>query len=374
MKIQILGTRGIPAQHGGFETFTENFATYLQEKGWSVTVFCQKSGEGPVYEDEWNGIKRIHIPVKIEGALGTVVFDWKSTLNAIKCRTPVLTLGYNTAVFCCLYRLFGMKNVINMDGIEWKRDKWSKLERFWLFCNEKLGGWFGNHLVADHPEIKNHLNRFLAENKISVIPYSADIVLKADEHILSRYNLSLDQYCLIIARPEPENSILEIVKAFSSKKRDKQLVVLGNYFPEENPYHAKIFTASSEEVTFLGAIYDKKTVQALRYFATLYIHGHTVGGTNPSLVEALGAGNAVLAHDNKFNRWVAGDGAEFFKNEAECTRQLNRILQDSSLLDRMRSNSRSQMKSRFTHDTIHRAYEDLLVSEFPCTMKTSHDG
>lgn len=363
MKIQILGTRGIPAQHGGFETFTEHFALYLKRKGWAVTVYCQEKGSGKIYEDDWYGIHRIHIPVYQQGAKGTVIFDWKSTWHAAKRDIPILTLGYNTAIFCALYRLKGIKNIINMDGIEWRRGKWSPLERAWLYFNEKIGAWLGNHLIADHPEIKNHLSQFVSPSKVTVIPYSADILETADEALLTPFNLSKNNYAVLIARPEQENSILEIVKAYSRVKRGIPLVILGNYTPDSNNYHKLVFDAANDEIKFLGAIYDKEVVHSLRFFARFYIHGHTVGGTNPSLVEALGAGSPVLAHNNKFNRWVAGDKAQYFSTEDECAHQIETLLNNDQLIQLMRQHSIQQISNYFTWDKVHQAYEQLLIEK-----------
>ncbi|MFH2059639.1 MAG: DUF1972 domain-containing protein [Pseudomonadota bacterium] len=359
-KIQILGTRGIPAQHGGFETFAEHFSIYLKNKGWEVTVYCQEEGNGPIYEDDWQGIHRIHIPVTQKGAKGTIVFDWLSTLHAAKRKIPVLTLGYNTAVFCFLYRLKGLKNIINMDGIEWRREKWTFVERTWLYINEKLGSWLGNHLIADHPEIKNHLTQFVSADKITVIPYSADLLNSADIEQLDLFGLNPEEYAILIARPEPENSILEIVRAYSSQKRGMPLVVLGNYDPDSNNYQKTVLGAAGDEIMFVGAIYDQPKVQALRFFTRFYIHGHTVGGTNPSLVEALGGGSPVLAHDNKFNRWVAGKGSFYFLTEAECATRITQLVENDEKIKAMKAASRKQYTQNFTADKIHRAYEQLL--------------
>lgn len=363
MKLQILGTRGIPAQHGGFETFAEHFAIYLQQQGWQVTVYCQEKGSGGIYEDEWRGIHRVHIPVSQRGAKGTVVFDWKSTIHAAKRRVCVLTLGYNTAIFSILYRMKGIKNLFNMDGIEWRRRKWGFGERAWLYINEKLGGWLGNYLIADHPEIKNHLERFVSGSKITIIPYGADILSTADESLLIPFSLEQNRYALVIARPEQENSILEIVKAFSQIKRGIPLIVLGSYTPDSNKFHKAVLSAAGSEVKFIGAIYDKNVVQALRFFARFYIHGHTVGGTNPSLVEALGAGTPVLAHDNRFNRWVAGEGACFFSSEEQCAERISRLLQEDGIISSMRKHSFQQMRDNFTWDKIHQTYEQLLLDK-----------
>ena len=359
--IAILGIRGIPAQHGGFETFAEHFATYLQQKGWEVTVYCQEEGDGKIWEDLWCNIHRIHIPVNLEGAKGTILFDWKATLHAAKRKAPVLTLGYNTALFCTIYRLKGIKNLINMDGVEWRRKKWNLLERAWLYVNEKLGAWLGNHLIADHPEIKDRLARFVSADKITVIPYSAHMIDFPDEDQLARFDLKKNNYALLVARPEPENSILEIVKAYSCKIREIPLVILGEYIPESNGYQKQVVDAAGSEVKLVGAIYNKAVVQALRYFARFYIHGHTVGGTNPSLIEALGAGSAILAHDNEFNRWVAGKGAHYFSSEKECAQKMELLLRDDDLIAEMREQSKRQFNNNFTWDKVYPAYEKILM-------------
>ena len=358
--LRILGIRGLPAQHGGFETFAEYLAPYLKEHDWVVTVYCQDEGSGDIYEDEWNGIKLIHIPISQSGALGTIVFDWKSTLHTAKTKGLILTLGYNTAIFCLLYKLKGITNLINMDGIEWKRDKWTTLERAWLYLNERAGCLLGNHLIADHPEIKNHLATRVNKKKITMIPYGSDVIKSVDSKQLDKFGLKSNEYAILIARPEPENSILEIVTAFSRTKRGKKLVVLGNFEKADQEYSKKVFEAASDEVIFPGAIYEKAIIQALRYHACLYIHGHTVGGTNPSLVEAMGAGSAILAHDNKFNRWVAGSGNYYFKDEEECYQQLGTLLDDHKQLSRMKTASASAHKEHFTWKKILKEYEDQL--------------
>jgi glycosyltransferase involved in cell wall biosynthesis len=281
----------------------------------------------------------------------------------MKRRVPVLTLGYNTAIFCILYRLMGVRNVINMDGIEWNRGKWNAFERMWLYANEKLGAWLGNHLIADHPEIKKHLEKFTNGKKITVIPYSADIVENADVSLIEPYGLETGRYSILIARPEQENSILEIVKAYSKKERGIPLVVLGKYSVDTNPYHEAVIDSAGDEVKFVGAIYDQEIVQALRFYARFYVHGHTVGGTNPSLVEALGAGSAVLAHGNKFNRWVAGAGARYFSTEEECAQEIDELLQNDDLIEMMKRHSIQQFRENFTWDKIHGAYEDLLIQQ-----------
>lgn len=362
--LRILGTRGVPAAHGGFETFAEHLALFLVERGWRVVVYCQEDGSGAQFEDTWQGVERIRIPVAQEGPKGTIIFDWKATVHAAKSRDLCLTLGYNTAVFCSLLRIKGIPNLINMDGIEWSRAKWSGIAKAWFWFNDWAGCWLGNHLVADHPQINVHLQSRVKGSKITTIPYGADSVSDAPMEAVRALGLEPGQFFTVIARAEPENSILEAVQGFSAKKRGYQLVVLGNY-DEGNAYHRAVKAAASEEVKFVGAIYDKPVVQALRFHSAAYVHGHQVGGTNPSLVEALGAGNAVLAHDNRFNRWVAGEGALYFKDVASFSACIDELLADPQKLAALRARSRQRFEEAFTWPDVLTQYENLLMKYLP---------
>lgn len=363
-KIMIAGTRGIPASHGGFETFAEKLSFHLYCHGWDVSVFCQIDSNSSNESTDWQGIKRQLIPVRQHGSVGTIVFDWKSTQRALKEHANiVLVLGYNTAIFSVFYRIRGVPSVMNMDGIEWKRAKWRWWQKLWLFANERIAGLVSSRLIADHPGIRNHLARgFFGRRDIEVIPYGADLIDSADASYIKPYGLMPHEYCIIIARPEPENQVLEIVKAFSLRQRNKKLVVLGKFDSEANSYHAEVTASASEEVLFLGAIYDKVTVSSLRFHATLYLHGHTVGGTNPSLVEALGAGSAIVAHDNEFNRWVAKDGAIYFKSQCECSLIFDYLLDDENKLSELRRNSMINFLDNFQWETILGRYRNLLSS------------
>jgi glycosyltransferase involved in cell wall biosynthesis len=357
LHVQILGTRGIPASHGGFETFAEDFSLYLADQGHIVSVYCQVDN-GKFRKDVWNRIHRILIPVQ-PGVRGTISFDCQSVWHSAKRPGIVLTLGYNTAMLSLLYRLRGRRSVMNMDGIEWKRQKWSTVQRAWLWLNERCGAAFANHLVADHPKIAEHLQRHTSASKITTIPYGADALLDIDPSPLSRYGLTGKGYYLLIARAEPENSTLEIVQAYSRRHRQFPLVILGTFY-ETNPYHCSVKRSARGDVRFVGAIYEKTIVRALRYYARAYVHGHQVGGTNPSLVEALAAGNAVIAHDNHFNRWVAGPGATFFRDKDEAAKVFDSVENDASLLVAMEAASREHHTDLFTQQYVLPAYEKLL--------------
>lgn len=361
MKLRILGIRGVPAAHGGFETFAEYLCLYLVEQGWKPIVYCQEDGEGDIWSDEWQGVERIHIPVKQSGPLGTIIFDWKTNLHAAKYKEPCLILGYNTAIFTLLLRIKKIISIINMDGIEWSRAKWGPIAKLWFWFNDWAGCWLGNHLVADHPEIKNHLSSRVNPKKITMIPYGAELIEFSTDESLSRWNLVSGEFLTLIARPEPENSIFEIVSGFSKKKRNLKLVILGNY-DKNNSFHKQVLDAASEEVVFVGAIYDKVILRSLRYHSFAYVHGHQVGGTNPSLVEALGAGNAILAHDNRFNRWVAGSAAIYFDGSDSFDSALeNMILEHKA--NNMRLAARKRFLEEFTWTHVLQQYEKLLYEK-----------
>jgi glycosyltransferase involved in cell wall biosynthesis len=364
MHVLILGTRGVPSKHSGFETFAQDFALFLRSRDHDVTVYCQVPEDEVAREDTWNGIRRVLIPAG-EGSVGTMQFDWRAIKHSLDESGVVLTLGYNTGVFNLLYRLSGKPNIMNMDGIEWKREKWSLPARIWFWLNEWAGARVANHLVADHPEIGRHLSRHTASRKITVIPYGADPVTSAPVNLIQKYDLSSKKYDLLIARPEPENSILEIVRAYSLRPRGIPLVILGNYRPDGTPYQQKVLDAAGPEIIFLGAIFDRDIVRALRFHARSYFHGHRVGGTNPSLVEALGAGNAVIAHDNRFTRWVAGEGARYFRSSEDVDAILGSLNANPKQLLTMEEASRKRYREAFTQDKILTAYEELLLQFVP---------
>jgi glycosyltransferase involved in cell wall biosynthesis len=365
--LRILGTRGVPAAHGGFETFAEHLSLHLVNRGWKVTVYCQEPGSGPIVEDSWQGVHRVRIPIPQEGPRGTVIFDWKAIQHASKTPDLCLTLGYNTAVFCAALRWRKIPNVINMDGLEWTRGKWGKMAKIWLRLNEWAACCLGNHLVADHPEIKVHLSAIAAPEKISTIAYGADRIISISAEPVLQRGLEPGHYFILVARPEPENSVLEVVSGFSAKRRNVKLAVLGHY-RDSNAYHRAVKAAAGDEIVFLDAIYHKPDVPALRYHAAAYIHGHQVGGTNPSLVEALGVGNPVIAHDNRFNKWVAGTAARYFDGATSFGKVLDQILAKPEQLQQMGVASVERYEQEFAWPKILKEYESLLLRFLPLSQ------
>ena len=178
-RVLVLGTRGVPGAHGGFESFAEKLSLLLVERGWRVTVYCQHDVAAVTQRfsaDTWRGVERINVQVDQAGALGTISFDWHSIRHAATQDGVCLVLGYNTAALLALLRARGRKILINMDGIEWQRPKWSRPVRLWFYVNEWLGAWLGQRLVADHPAIADHLATRRPRGAIAMIPYGGDEV------------------------------------------------------------------------------------------------------------------------------------------------------------------------------------------------------
>lgn len=358
-KLIIMGIRGLPAAHGGFETFAEHLAFYLRDRGWHVAVYCQEGRSAKREIDNWEGIERIHIPVRRSGALGTIEFDVKCVADVAGREGAILTLGYNTGFLAPWLRLKGRRNFINMDGIEWKRDKYGLSARFYLWVNERLAALSGAFLIADHPQIEKRLRKIAPHADVTMIPYGGDAPHTDDLDRLAELGLEEQRYFIVIARSEAENSILDIVEAFSGIQISAKLVVLGIYDPAV-AYQARVLAAAGPDVLFAGPIYDKATLHVLRKHCIAYLHGHRVGGTNPSLVEALAAGNAIIAHDNVFNRWVADDAALYFHDVAGCRAAILRLAAGDPLRGPMREAAIERWTTAFSWPKILAKYEELL--------------
>jgi len=358
-QLNILGIRGIPAAHGGFETFAARLAPWLVARGWDVTVYCQgdtriDADPQTPREDSWQGVKRVTFDTRREGPASTMEFDLACVRDVVKRPGIDLVLGYNTAIFNLRERFAGRRVVMNMDGIEWKRQKWSLPAKVWLFANEIMGYNLANLAIADHPEIARHLKRRGFKQPV-MIPYGGDCILDAPTEPVLTLGLEPNRYYVAIGRIEPENSVLEVIRSYSTQARTTKLVVLGKRDPD-NAYHRAVTEAAGDDVIFPGPIYEQERLRSLRFHARAYVHGHQVGGTNPSLVEALGAGNPVIAHDNRFNRWTAGQGQFFFVNEAALEGVWNRLEHDDAALIEARDAARTRHALDFEWEAVLEQY------------------
>lgn len=361
--VHILGTHGVPAAYGGFETAAQHIGLYLRDRGWRVIVYCQEVGHGPTFTDTWCGLERVRIHEPRQGWLGTASFDWTCVRYVLGNAAPgdiCLTFGYNTGVFNVLQRVVGIPNVINMDGMEWTRARWGLLRQGILLGNERFAGAVGDVLIADHPVIAKYLERHFGRRRVRTITYGAHAVDEAPIAPVRALGLTPGSYATVICRPIPENSLLDIARAWSRRDRGMPVVFLGDYSPDDN-YHRQVRADVGEEASFPGAIYEPETVRALRYHSALYLHGHTVGGTNPSLVEAMAAHNAVVAHDNAYNRWVLGEAGRFFTDSASLDAILTRLLADANERRVMGDASFARFEEEFTWEHIGDLYEQALL-------------
>lgn len=362
----IMGCRGIPGRHGGFETFAEELSRYLEGKNWHVVVYCQQDQALPQSQDQWHGITRAHIAPTIrgkliKGAFGTILFDLYAVCHALRHyrKMPWLVLGYNSSFLNILPRLLKVRQIINMDGMEWQRDKWKTWQKVYLRLAYFIAGKSASHLVADHPVIETELQKHFQPDKITMIPYGSSEIRHCDPSVLARISLKENHYALIIARPVPENGILPIVKAWMDGQAAYPLVLVGEYDPVD-PYQKAVIdsAAGQDQIVFLGPIYDHTVLHALRAGCRVYFHGYRVGGTNPSLLESMGAGAAIIAHDNAFNRWVAGEGAAYYQTDAGLRDRIRHL--DKLPLDEMRAASRKRHQEQFQWQDILESYECLI--------------
>lgn len=328
-------------------------------RGWHVGVYCQD--EVPIVtqrvrSETWRRIELIHVQVTSSGPLATLEFDWHCVRDAARRTGICLVLGYNGAIFLPYLRLWRGRIITNMDGIEWRRPKWNLPIKAWFWINEWIAAWASQRLIADHPIIAEHLATRRPRRATAMIPYGGVPVRAAPDAAVRALGLEPGRYLISIARIEPDNSIASIVTAFSRHSRQAKLVILGT-LNEGNAYHRLVREAAGKDVIFPGAIYDPAIVQALRFHARAYVHGHTVGGTNPSLVEALWAGNAVIAHDNPYNRWTAGAAGVFFSDSDSCEAAIALVLKDDALVKRCRAEARARASAAFDWSDILQAYE-----------------
>jgi len=361
-RLAILGTRGVPARYGGFETFAEELGTRLAERGIEVTVFCERVSEAPE-PSKFRGIDLEYVRTPRLGPLTTIIFDLTILWRARKGFDVVYMLGYGASLFCFIPRLYGTEVWINMDGLEWRRSKWSWPARTYLRVMEMIATWTPSRIIADADAIRSHLeSRYGRLLNCSVIPYGAAVVTATpSEDLLAEWGLKAGEYFIVVCRLEPENHVLDILEGYATSSSRYSLVVLGDH-KLDTPYVKRLRSVADPRVRLIGTVYDKARLIALRFHARGYFHGHSVGGTNPSLLEAMASGNAVIAHDNVFNREVAADAALYFSNAEDIPGILEILETDSGRLQRMRAVARHRIESIYNWQAITDRYQQLLGS------------
>lgn len=345
MHIAFLGIRGVPARYSGFETAAEEVGRRLVDRGHDVTVYCR----GRAAEKEHLGMRLVHLPTVRLKVTDTLVHTALSLLH-LQPGPPDVAVLFNAAnaPLLPLARVRGLPVAVHVDGLEWQRAKWGPLGKRYYRAAERLAVRWADTLIADARGIQRYYEE--THNAASAfIPYGAPILSDARPDLLTPLELRPRRYHLVVARFEPENHVDLMVRGFIESASTYPLVVVGSA-PYSARYTEEIrrLAASDRRVRLLGGVWDQDLLNALYANATCYLHGHSVGGTNPTLLRAMGAGAPVLAFDVTFNREVLGDTGLFFDSPARLAALVDdqESIEEASI-DRGR---RGQARARHLYD------------------------
>jgi glycosyltransferase involved in cell wall biosynthesis len=363
MRIAILGTRGVPPEYGGFETFAAELGTRLVRRGHEVTVYCRN--EGPA---EWNGIRRIVLPSIPGKYLETVSHTFFSALDTFRRDFDrVLLCNAANAFTIPILRAARLPVAINVDGIERKRRKWNVLGRAVYASGEAFAATFASAVVADAEVIAEYY-RANYNLEPAVIPYGAEFPVEDDSDVLARLGLQTRDYILYVSRFEPENNPLEVVLAYEKLKDGPPLVMVGSA-RYDKPLEAELRRHAGRRILFPGAVYgaDYRTLQR---HARVYIQATEVGGTHPALIEAMASGGLILANDTPENREVGGDAIRYFELPSSTPYRgavdtlsgtLRECLAKTEADEGWRQRARRRAAERFGWEAVTDAYERLLT-------------
>ncbi len=357
MKIGIIGTRGIPNHYGGFEKFAEHLSVGLVKLGHDVTVY--NSHKHPYTQNEYEGVKIIHRfdPEFKIGTAGQFIYDFNCIRNARKQNFDIiLQLGYTSSSVWHWLMPKKAKVLTNIDGMEWKRSKYSKYVRKFLRYAERLAIRNSHTIIADSLAMQDYVDEQYNENSV-YIAYGAETFKSGKKEALEEFGIEPFSYNMLVARLEPENNIETILEGVVKSTSDKLFLVVGNY---ETPYGQKLKARYPDaRIRFLNAIYDVEALNNLRFYSHIYFHGHSVGGTNPSLLEAMGTNCLICAHNNAFNKAILGDDAHYFMDEIDVKNQLELIERDEVELKKIKANM-NKIEERFSWKLIIKQYELIM--------------
>lgn len=357
MKIAVIGIRGIPNYHGGFEQFAEYFSVFMALKGHEVYVY--NSHNHPYQEETYKSVNIIHCydPEYLLGTAGQFLYDFNCILDSRKRRFDIiLQLGYtSSSIWNWMFRKPTLI-VTNMDGLEWKRTKYSSPVQKFLKFAEKLAIKKSDFLISDSIGIKNYLKeKYRCDSQY--IAYGADVFENEDEKVLLDYNLQEYDYNMLIARLEPENNIEPILDGVVLSSLEKPFLVIGKHETKFGEYLKNKYR-KEKRIRFLGAIYNMNDLNNLRYYSSFYFHGHSVGGTNPSLLEAMASKAFIVANDNVFNKSILEDDALYFRDKNDVKDILN--VTNRKEYSKMLVNNFDRIKEYFNWDKINQEYLDYL--------------
>jgi glycosyltransferase involved in cell wall biosynthesis len=353
LKFAILGTRGIPARYGGFETFAEELSTRLVARGHQVTVYCRQKSESP-----YRGVSLAYLPTIRHKYLDTIAHTFLSTLHLLIHRQDaVLYCNAANAVFTWMPRLAGMPVALNVDGLERHRKKWNVLAKAWYRLSEWLATWMPNTVVTDAAAIAEYYRqRYNRES--NMIPYGAETGAVETSAVLDQLNLKRQNYFLYVSRMEPENNGLLVRECFEQVDTPLKLALIGDA-PYAAEYIAKVRDTRDPRIVIPGAIYDVG-YRELGSHCFAYIHATEVGGTHPALIEAMGRGALTLYLDTPENAEVAAGAGIPFTHET-----LTEVLKLSSIMppqerEEWQLRAIKRVQERYSWDAVTDSYENLL--------------
>jgi glycosyltransferase involved in cell wall biosynthesis len=356
VRLAILGTRGIPARYGGFETFAEELSTRLAARGHTVTVYCREKRSEPAYR----GVRLKYLPTIRHKYFDTVAHTLFSTLHLAVARDydAVLYCNAANAVFTWIPRVLGMRVALNVDGLERNRKKWNSLARTWYRISERLATRMPNVVVTDAQIIATYYREKYGRSS-EMIPYGAEVDAMETSAVPDQLGLERRRYFLYVSRMEPENNALLVREAFEQLQTPFKLALIGDA-PYAADYIGRVRATNDPRVVIPGAIYGQG-YRELGSHCFAYIHATEVGGTHPALIEAMGRGALTLYLDTVENAEVAGGAGLPFQRD-NLTQVLQRTLDmPESERETYRTHARERVRTRYSWDAVTDAYEKLLT-------------
>lgn len=360
MRIAILGTRGIPASYGGFETFAEHLATRLVARGHEVTVYCRAHYVSP-RQMEYHGVRLEVLPTIRHKYFDTVIHTFFSALHAVSRRFDVaLICNAANAPFSPIFRLTGTPVAINVDGLEHKRKKWNWLGRRYYQLAEYLSTLLPNEMVTDAQVIQDYyLTRHNAPS--TMIAYGSEVERRPDREMVRKWRVEPNRYVLYVSRLEPENNAHLVIEAFKKVRTAYRLLVVGDApYAEQYIKDLKARARGDKRIIFTGFVFGQD-YRALQQNAYCYVHATEVGGTHPALLEAMGYGNCVLTLATPENLEVVGDAGVPYSDELDLAEKLQRVLRDGSLVHAYRHRAQVRIQRNYDWDRVVDQYEQLFA-------------
>ena len=360
MRIAILGTRGIPASYGGFETFAEHLSTRLVARGHEVTVYCRAHYVSP-RQLEFHGVKLRVLPTIRHKYFDTIVHAFLSAIHAVPSRfDAALICNAANAPFAPILRLTGTPVVINVDGLEHKRKKWNWLGRRYYLMAERLATILPNVTVTDaHVIHEYYLTRYKAPS--TMIAYGSEVERRPDREAVRRWRVEPNRYVLYVSRLEPENNAHLVIEAFKRVRTAYRLVIVGDApYAHEYINNLRARARGDKRIIFTGFVFGQD-YRALQQNAYCYVHATEVGGTHPALLEAMGYGNCVLTLATPENIEAVGDAGIPYSDELDLAEKLQHVLRDGSLVHSYRKRAQLRVQQNYDWNRIVDQYEELFA-------------